>query len=421
MATRDQCASGSVAGQLESAGELRYFARQPILHIDGRVHGYELLFRQAPEAVFRGESGEAVETMLDNAVIFGLEALTNGLPAFVTCTEEALIEQLVLVLTPNLTVLCFPARHAPSDRLMDAIRTLKARGYRFALDDFVWNDRLRPLAEQADYVRLDFTRFDRAEQEQLYRLRGGSTILAAQKVETPKDYLEAGAKGFTLFQGSYFCRPLLLKRRKAPANCMLHFEIVRELYHHPIDLAKVSELVRRDASLTYRLLRLVNSPVYAIQQEIRRIESAILALGEETFRRVVSLAVISELNTDQPVEILRMALQRARFCELAAGQCDRDPSEQYLLGMLSLLPAMLGLPMEEIAPTLPLRGAICEALAGASNPERCLLGWLEFHERGDWAACDRITVAHRLDRWELARRYESAVLWSEVSLRSAVA
>jgi EAL and modified HD-GYP domain-containing signal transduction protein len=159
--------------------------------------------------------------------------------------------------------------------------------------------------------------------------------------------------------------------------------------------------------------------LYAIQQEIRRIESAILALGEETFRRVVSLAVISELNTDQPVEILRMALQRARFCELAAGQCDQDPPEQYLLGMLSLLPAMLGLPMEEIAPTLPLRGSICEALAGTPNLERCLLGWLEFHERGDWTDCDEIARVHHLDRRELARRYEDAVLWSEASLCSA--
>lgn len=243
----------------------------------------------------------------------------------------------------------------------------------------------------------------------------------AQKAETPEDYQAAGAKGFTLFQGNYFCRSVLLRKRKAPANCGLHFELVREVYHHPINVGKIGQLVRRDASLTYRLLRLVNSPVYAIQQEIRRIESAILALGEETFRRVVSLAVMSELNMNQSVEILHMALIRARFCELGASQCGQAPAEQYLLGMLSLLPAMLGLPMREITPTLPLRAEICEALAGTSNPERCLLDWLEFHERGEWEACDGIVEVFSLEPKELARCYEEAVLWARSSLHSAMA
>jgi EAL and modified HD-GYP domain-containing signal transduction protein len=409
------------AEQPAREGELRYFSRQPILNATGHVHGYELLFRNGPKPGYRRDCGEAVETMLDSAVMFGLEGLTNGLPAFVACTEEALVKELVLVLTPSLTVLCLPASCAPSDKLVEALRSLKTRGYRLALDDFCWRDKLQPLVEQADYVRLDFRRFDAEEQRRLLRIRGGSTIAVAQKTETPEDYQAAEAKGFTLFQGNYFCRPVLLRKRKAPANCGLHFELVREIYRHPIDVGKIGQLVRRDASLTYRLLRLVNSPVYAIQQEIRRIESAILALGEETFRRVVSLAVMSELNMNQPVEILHLALIRARFCELSASRCDQAPAEQYLLGMLSLLPAMLGLPMEEITPTLPLRAEICEALAGTSNPERYLLDWLEFHERGEWTACDGIAAAHGLDRKELARRYEEAVVWAGTSLHSAAA
>jgi len=172
-------------------------------------------------------------------------------------------------------------------------------------------------------------------------------------------------------------------------------------------------LVRRDAALTYRLLRLVNSPIYGIYREIRSIESAITVLGEATFRRIVSLAVLSELNADQPAAILRIAMVRARFCELAAHDCGLDAEEQYLLGMLSLLPAMLGVPMEEIVPILPLRGQICEALAGNFKSEGRLLGWLESHERGDWASCDRIVSTHRLDAHMLLRCYLQAVTWAE--------
>ena len=259
-----------------------------------------------------------------------------------------------------------------------------------------------------DYLRLEFSRFSEAERQKLYKEAQGSVAMVAQKVLTYEDHRKACSMGFTLFQGDYFCHPVLLKKRKVPANGRSHFEIVRELYHDPIDIRKVGQLVRRDAALTYRLLRLVNSPVYGIYKEVRSVEAAITVLGEATFRRVVSLAVLSELNGDQPSSILQMALVRARFCELAARQFGQDAGEQYLLGMLSLLPAMLGVPMEEIVPILPLRGQICEALAGTVNPERRLLGWLESHEHGDWESCDRIVNTHRLDTKLLIQCYLEA-------------
>lgn len=397
----------------EPAGEVRYVARQPILDKQGRVHGYDLLFRNAPDVMLRRDAELAMQTMLDNEVIFGLERLTNGLPAFITCTADALIESSVLVLAPGTTVLCVPASVEPDARLVDACRDLKARGFRLALDDFAWREKPHPLLSQADYVRLEFTHLHELERQQLYVEAPGSVTLVAKNVATYEDHRLACSMGFTLFQGDYFCHPVLLKKRKVPANGRLHFEIVRELYHDPIDIRRASELVRRDASLTYRLLRLVNSPLYGLYQEIRSIESAITVMGEATFRRVVSLAVLSELNKDRPSAILHLALVRARFCELAARRFDLDANEQYLLGMLSLLPAMLGVPMEEIVPILPLRGQICEALAGTMNTERSLLAWLEWHEHGDWAACDRLVAAHDMDSQLLVQCYLEAASWAE--------
>jgi c-di-GMP phosphodiesterase len=397
--------------QPESSGEMRYVARQPILDLKGRVHGYDLLFRNAPESIFRRDAETAVETMLDNEVIFGLERLTNGLPALVSCTAEALIENLVLVLAPETTILSIPASVEPTPKLVDACRALKTRGFRLALDDFDWNQTAHLLLEHADYIRGDFRHFGAAG-KQLQQRAPKSAIFVAQKVETQEDYAQACASGFAFFQGGYLCHPVLLQKRKVPANRLFHFEIVRELYRDPIDVRKVSALVRRDASLTYRLLRLVNSPMYVLYQEVRSIETAIMILGETTFRRIMSVAVVSEMNGDQPAEILHMALLRARFCELAVGKSGQDPAEQYLLGMMSLLPAMLGVPMEEIVPHLPLRGPICDALTGSMNPERSFLSWLEFHERGDWASCDAIASAHRLSSKALVQCYEEAVQWA---------
>jgi len=225
---------------------------------------------------------------------------------------------------------------------------------------------------------------------------------------------QACAEGFTLFQGYYFCRPLLLKYRKIPANRLSHIQILELLQHHPLDLHRLSELVKRDMSLTYRFLRLVNSPVCAIRQEVCSIKSALILVGDDAIRRVITLAIASEFNAKQPPEILRMAFVRGRFCELAAGLCALAQAEQYLLGMFSMLPAMLRVPMADLAKVLSLREKIREALLGAGIHESSLLRWVEFHERGNWENCDAIVRSHGFNQVELVRCYAEALSWAEI-------
>jgi EAL and modified HD-GYP domain-containing signal transduction protein len=151
---------------------------------------------------------------------------------------------------------------------------------------------------------------------------------------------------------------------------------------------------------------------------VTSIQAALLAVGEDTFRHIAMLAIASELNTGQPAEILRMAFVRGRFCELAAAGCELDSTEQYLLGMMSLLPAMMRLPMEELTPTLPLRKVIREALLGQANSERILLQWLEFHELGNWDACDAILQKNGLNVEGVVRCYSEALVWAEAAVQS---
>ena len=141
MATKEVAVHGAQwnaaeAATPEPAGMMRYVARQPILDLRGRVHGYELLFRTGPEVVFSADGDLATRTMLDNTVIFGLEKLTAGMPAFVNCTREALTGELVKVLPPSMTVLEILETLEPTPDLIAACRKLKSEGFRLALDDF---------------------------------------------------------------------------------------------------------------------------------------------------------------------------------------------------------------------------------------------------------------------------------------------
>ncbi|MGA2832776.1 MAG: HDOD domain-containing protein [Terracidiphilus sp.] len=401
----------------ESANALRYVARQPILNLRNKVLAYELLFRAGPEAVFRGDGDMATRTMLDNAMVFGLERLSAGLPAFVNCTMESLVERMVRVLPAGLTVLEVLETLEPTPELIAACRELKAEGYRIALDDFVWKAKFDPLVELADYIKVDFIQTNAPKRQELFkRVSGTQIVLLAEKVETQEDHKQARAEGFTLFQGYYFCRPQLVENRKVPANKASHVQILRLLQHDPLDLPQLSELLKRDTSLVFRFLRMANSATYALHNQVRSIHSALQVVGDDAVRRIASLAIASELNAGQSPEILRMALVRGRFCELAARASALEPAEQYLLGMFSLLSVMLGVPMATLAPILTSQRQIQGALLGALTHESSLLRWVEFHEQGNWAKCDVIVQSYGLNQAEMIRCYAEAAIWTDASL-----
>jgi c-di-GMP-related signal transduction protein len=399
----------------------RYVARQPILDVHSRVHAYELLFRSGPASVgFSGDGDAATRTVLDNSVMFGLERLTGGLPMFVNCTEEALLNGLVRVLPPTHTVLELLETLEPSEKLAEACRGLKAEGYRLALDDFIWNPAWQPLVELADYVKVDLSATTPQQRAELKAKLGRRPIrLLLERVETAEDLALAKREGFTLFQGYYFCRPVVMENRNIPSNRIVQIEMLQAILDSPLNLLRISGLVKQDASLTYRLLRVVNSPLYAQQKAVTSIRSALVLIGDEMFRRIAMLAIASEAGSSKPSELLRMAFVRGRFCELAAQAAGRDATEQYLLGILSLLPAMLNLPVETVANALPLREEIRQAMQGEDNAERTALNWLICHESGSWDACEGLARATGLGEDKLAKLYADALLWAEYTMSVA--
>ncbi|MGB9408409.1 MAG: EAL domain-containing protein, partial [Terracidiphilus sp.] len=247
MATQARAANAADSIQ-KQAGELRYVARQPILDLHGKAQGYELLFWNGREPITRAKSDLATRTMLDNTVIFGLEELSRGLPAFVNCTADSLTGEWVEVLPPHMTVLELPSSAEPTPSLLAACRKLKASGFRLALADFTGNPQSRPLADLADYIKVDILKVGSAERRSLLRWLDGSTAnLVAQNVETQAQYGQACKEGFDLFQGYYFCRPEPLESHRIPGNRLVHLEILEDLQNDPVDLQRLSQLVMCDA------------------------------------------------------------------------------------------------------------------------------------------------------------------------------
>lgn len=392
----------------------RYIARQAILDRQGRVSAYELLHRQGPVTYFQGDGHLATQTVIDNTILFGLQNLTQALPAFVNCTSESLTGDLIAVLPPQNVVLEILEDVEPTPEVIQACRSLKTAGYRLALDDFTYRPELEPLIEMADFIKLDYLNTTSLERrrtlQHLGRFRG---TLIAEKVEDLPDYDEARRDGCRLFQGYYFCKPISLRQRTIPANRQVHLRLLSLFQQQPLDLTAIGEILKLEPSVTYRLLRYVNSPLCGARQPVSSIATALLVLGDDMVRRIGTLALVSELNAGPSPEILRMALVRARFCELSSAFGSLDEKEQYLLGLFSLLPAMLQCPMEQVLSGLPLAPSTRDALLGASPLHRRSLDWLELHERGEFAKAEAFANLHGAQGGLLAENFTQATLWAD--------
>jgi EAL and modified HD-GYP domain-containing signal transduction protein len=421
MASNAESKESQSLSQIAPASDLCYVARQPILDARDEVLGFELLFWNGCETVYLAKSGQAFRSLLDNTLLFGLDQLAGGLPAFVNCTADFLTEEWIHLLPPGMTVIELQAEPDLAGDLMRNCRTLKSMGYRLALDGFTGKSDPPALIDLADYVKVDAAKVDAEGRERILQsLTGKAATPIAINVQTQEQYRSVYAEGFKLFQGYYFCHPEMLESHRIPANRMVHLEILELVQTEPVDLQRLSQLVTCDASLTYRLLRLVNSPLCAMRQEVTSIQAALMLIGERTFRNIAMLAIASDFNADQPAEVLRMAFERGRFCELAAGLCGLISSEQYLIGLVSMFPAMLRIPMENLVKALPLREKAREALLGGPAREGILLRWLLGQEREDWAACDAVLRTYNLNGEQIMRYRAEAILWAGAALNAAV-
>lgn len=414
MNSPSSCVLGSPAPAASPHPATRYLARQPILDTRGHVVAYELLFRSGTSSTFDGLGDLASRIMIDNMMLYGGARLTAGLPAFINCTEDTLFSEYIQMLPVPLTVLEVLEDVEASEAVVRSCLGLRQKGYRIALDDFQYRPSLGPLIRIADIIKVDFRSTPASERRSLIStLREFQGLYLAEKVETREEYEKALEEGFTLFQGYYFCKPFLLKKRVVPSNRLVHLRLLSLLQENPLDIDEISELLKSEPSLAYRLLRYVNSAARGMAKEISSIKTALFVAGDDQFRRMATLAAAVELNAGPSPEILRMALVRARFCEAAARLWRLDPTEQYLVGLFSLLDAMLQMPMEEALAPLSLAAPIRTALLESDGSYNCPLRWLEHHERGDFSGCDDFAQAYGIVPDLLEQHLNGAMLWSD--------
>ena len=386
-------------------------ARQPIVDAEIRVQGYELLYRSqltSPLAGFDGETATAtvaINTLLD----MGLFAVAGEHPVFVNLTRTFFERELYLALPSQRVVLEVLEDIEPDEDMVRMVRRARELGYRVALDDYVHSERMRPLVELADIIKVDVLDMtDDEVREHARILARPGLILLAEKVETRERFEVAREAGFELFQGWFYARPDLMRRRNLRTDRASLLQVLAAIEDPGIDFDEIGSLIERNLALSHKLMRYVNSALFSLPQEVESVRHACTMLGIERVRTCVMLLLLAEVD-DKPRELMLNALSRARLCQLLAPTHKAEVDQKYFtVGLFSLLDAYLDQSLEDLLAEIPLSQDVKDAiLAGAGEPGMALEAAVAC-ERADWQAQELGSV----DPVELQRLYVSALEWT---------
>jgi EAL and modified HD-GYP domain-containing signal transduction protein len=383
------------------------------------VFAYDVLFHSGDthQAGCLAPSQATAQVLLNTVLDIGWETIAGHKRAFITCLRDFLLLDYVQALPADRVGITVPEDIAVDAALVQVLRTLSAQGYLIALDDLLFYDTLGPLVELADLVKIDVRTLDRPMLEaHVAVLHQYEVTLVAKNVETPDDFTACRALGFDYFQGDFFCQPHIITGRRSPVNRLALLHLLAELQNPAVAFEELETLISRDVSLSYKLLRVVNAAFYSRPTTIASIRQALLFLGTQAITTWVSLILLTTID-DKPHELMIIAMVRAKMCEqLAEVMGQEGKASFFLVGLFSVLDALIDRPMAEVLQSLPLAEPIIRALlfheGVLGTTLRCVLAY----ERCMW---DEVT-RFGLDARRVTDAYLKALVWAD-TMRNTLA
>jgi EAL and modified HD-GYP domain-containing signal transduction protein len=400
-----------------------FLGRQPIFDRHRRTYGYELLYRNGDHDVaFFRDPDDATRRVVEVAMLeWGFDRVIGDRFGFINAEAGILRSGMLELLPEDRAVIELVETVELDDDVVAAMTAACERGLRFALDDVTHRDlaRLTRVAGLVDFVKIDVASVPGAELGEVARqvramLPG--TQLLAEKVEDPSQFRQALEHGFDLFQGFFFAKPEVLQRTQRPANLTAAVELLAAVSEPRVDLVRVEQLVGRDPTLAYGLLKVVNSSSYGLTVHVQSIRHAIVMLGLAQVRQLAMLLTMAGSSEDVSEELVVLAATRARMASQLAGADAELANAAYTAGLLSVIDVVFHCSMHELLADLPLPQPVRRALLDGTGPVGAVLAAVYAFERADTAALERL----RPDDGDLVRdAFGEGAEWGE-SIRTAL-
>ena len=394
-----------------------FVGRQPIFDRQLNIFGYELLFRKyetdTKADIMDGDQATS-QVILNTFMEIGLERLVGDGLAFINLTRSFVLEKYPLPIAKDRVVLEILESNIMDKALVEALKTFGSRGYQIALDEVVSPENLGPFLDIADIVKVDLMAVERSRlREYITEFRKHHVKMLAEKVETIEDFDLCKGLGFDFFQGYFLCKPNVVRGRKMPAMRLNTLRLLAELHNPNIEFQELENIVKQDVSLSYKLLRLINSAYYTRPVKVQSIRQALTLLGIKKVQAWVSLLFLSKIE-EKPHELMHTAMVRAHMCELLAQkqkQKQKDTETDFTVGLFSVLDSLLDLPLAEVLSSLSFSDEINTALLQHQGRLGEELDCVLAYEKGDW---DKVMDYSHNKPSDIRDAYLEALKWARL-------
>jgi len=349
----------------------------------------------------------------------GIATTTQNKPAFVNFTPNLIINDFWHEFPTDKVIFQLFLKEIPSDELILKCKEMVAQGYRIAVNNLVLKKEYFPILKLSEIIKVDFIINDEEARGKIAPslIKMGKTIIA-DKIGSKEEFEEAKKLGFHLFQGFFFSKPEFIESKDLPTNKLIYLSLLKEINSGEMVFSSLEDIIKKDMSLTFRLLKYINSPFFGLRNEITSIKNAISLLGEKEIKKWASIISITSLSDDKPDELTRLALTRAKFCEIISEKIGLKSESQnlFLLGIFSLLDVFVGRPMEELLGDISLEEKIEKALLGENNKYRTVLNIVVSYEKGNWEMFYKLIQDSELENANIPDLYFKALEWTQDSL-----
>ena len=395
-----------------------FVARQPIFYQHGQIWGYELLFRSGPNYDTAAITDEDLATfsVATSGFVKSQEDLDQTKKICINFPEPLLMNGAPNGLPPSVTVIEVLENVSPSAPLIEALIGYKQEGYQIALDDYEGRKDIKELLDVADIIKVDVLNKDINQIEEICKeFTNNKAVKIAEKVESSELLGDLQQLGFTLFQGYYFARPEILSGRKPNSIGATKFRVLQVMEDSSITEDKIEKTIIADPSITYRLLRFLNSAAFGFSIKITSIRHAIMLLGLKRLKNWLRMVILSDLMGNKNPELYIMALNRAKLLEELAneGQLPHDNADtMFLFGLLSLIEPMMDTPIEQLLDKLPIADEIKVGYVDSNSKYNRLLQLLAALEKSlpnDIAGlCNELEIVEQ----SLANASLRSIIWA---------
>jgi EAL and modified HD-GYP domain-containing signal transduction protein len=388
-----------------------FVGRLPIYTPSLDIFGYELLYRAKnnTRALIRDGEKATSQVIFNTFIEIGIENIVEDKLAFLNVDQSYITGKLPLPFPKEQIVLEISKRLELDEVLIQAMAKLRSERYWICLED--QPDRIleERIVNSANILKINIHQTPASElREHVQAYRKLNARLMASKVQTQEEFESCKELGFDFYQGYFLAKPRVVSGRRLPANRFSLLKLLTCLYDPDVDIRELEELIRQDVSLSYRLLRMVNSAYYSLDTKVESIRHALVILGLKQIRAWLTILALSEVN-DRSTTLMTTALIRGKMCELLAVTSGYKQEDRFFtVGLLSILDAIMDLPMAKVLESLPLTDDLNQALLDHKGQMGSLLAGVIAYEGGEWGEVEAIDTKPGT----LRDAYLSAIAWA---------